>query len=156
MDYACICTALRSYAASVAEPLAEALDKMIENMIAYDLGPGVWTLVKPTWEAARATLNTYHEATKEGAMSKRVRITLELSESFIRLLHGHVGLTGGLALERRESDVAGVLARVVLAEASGAFPEQVCIPPPWRPDIEAVHDERRWREEKSPVWMGTR
>ena len=77
-------------------------------------------------------------------MAKRVRISIEVSESFIRLLNAKVQL-GGYHDDDRELDPAAVLALVVLGEARGALPEQIHakIPPQWRPDIEAVHCERR-------------
>ena len=75
---------------------------------------------------------------------KRVRVTIELSQSFLRLLNANVSLNGGIVSDRPLTAHA-VLTRVVLAEARGATEEQVhlIIPPEWRPDIEAVHAERR-------------
>ena len=75
---------------------------------------------------------------------KRVRVTLEVDEEFVKLLNLNVCVqTGGYAeLEKR--DVTGVLAGVVLLEARGALPEQIhaAIPPAWRPHIEVISENR--------------
>ncbi len=80
-------------------------------------------------------------------MSKRVQVTVEVSEHFIVMLKATVGLSGwgNLAKPYRPHTAAAVLAVVVLNEARGAFPEQVHaqIPHEWRPDIEAVSEQRK-------------
>ena len=78
------------------------------------------------------------------ADEKRVRITIEMDSTFIRLLNANVMLDGGLTPDKVQ-DVRGVLARTVLAEARGAHETQVdlIVPPEWRANIEAIHDERR-------------
>lgn len=79
-------------------------------------------------------------------MAKRVRICLELDEHFVRLLNAQaVGLKGlGPDLNRQHSPMEA-LAVVVLAEARGAWPEQVHLltPPEWRPHLGAVPRLRR-------------
>jgi hypothetical protein len=79
-------------------------------------------------------------------MSKRVRVTLELSESFVNLLRVNCQLSGlgNLKEEPKQHDVRAVLAIVALLEAMGATPEQVHAETPieWRNDIEAVSDRR--------------
>lgn len=80
---------------------------------------------------------------------KRVRICLKLDEYSVRLLNAQVMLKGlGPDLDRQHSPME-VLAVVVLAEARGAFPEQVHLltPPEWRPHLEAVHRMRTVVEE---------
>lgn len=80
--------------------------------------------------------------------AKRVRVTLELSQSFVRLLNANIDLNGGI-LPSLPLDPAQVLARAVLGEARGAYSSQVdlIIPPEWRPDIDVVHEERRVAED---------
>lgn len=81
------------------------------------------------------------------ASEKRVTVALSVDSSFIRLLNASVQLDGGMDPDK-EIDVRGVLARVFLAEARGAFKEEVhaIIPPQWRPNIEAVSDLRSVKE----------
>ena len=72
-------------------------------------------------------------------MSRQVVIGLKLDVEFIRLLKLNVGMHGN-----NEPDVSAVLAKVVLMEARGAFPEQVhaAIPINWRDLIEVVESAR--------------
>ena len=76
-------------------------------------------------------------------MAKRVKITLELTSSFVRLLQASVELKGLLAQEAK-LDPVGTLAVVVLGEARGGLPEQIesRIPTDFLGDIRVVHDER--------------
>lgn len=76
---------------------------------------------------------------------KRVRVTIEVDESFVRLLNAHVHLKRlGHEDCARDLAVNEVLAVVFLAEARGMLSEQVhtLTPPEWRPHIEAISDER--------------
>lgn len=80
---------------------------------------------------------------------KRVRITLEIDESFVRMLQvkceftGVVGWLAG-ADNPPKLDLAGVLALIVLAEARGETTVVIdmATPPEWRGSIEAVHELR--------------
>ncbi len=80
-------------------------------------------------------------------MAKRVQVTVEVSEHFLRMLKATVALSGwgNLTEPYRPHTAAAVLAVVVLNEARGAFPEQVHaqIPHEWRSDIEAVSEQRK-------------
>jgi len=92
------------------------------------------------------------------AKAKRVRITLEVDSSFVRLLRANIQMKGFFSEDcAREPDVLQVLGIVALGEMMGALPEQIHFqtPPQWRPSIEAVHDERRWREEDEDEWHAT-
>ncbi len=85
--------------------------------------------------------------TKMNPMSKRVTITLELSESFIRLLQAKCQLSEWTRWEEngRQIDTGAVLCLVVLGEARGATEEQIWAKTPmeWRPHIAAIHEERK-------------
>lgn len=74
---------------------------------------------------------------------KVVEITLRMDSQFIRLLNANIGLSGGMTPDAQ--DVKGVLARVVLAEARGAYAEQTAliIPPEWRGNIDIVPEARK-------------
>ncbi len=84
-------------------------------------------------------------------MAKRVTITLELSESFVRLLQAKCQLSGFTRWQDQDQtlDTGGVLCLVVLGEARGATEEQIWAKTPleWRPHIAAVHEERKVLEE---------
>lgn len=89
---------------------------------------------------------------------KRVRITIEADEQFVRLLSANVSmsparLTGG----GDHVDVRGVLARVCLAEMRGAQPDQVAaaVPEDWVTNICVVPDERRYQLEPGGAWHKT-
>ena len=75
-------------------------------------------------------------------MAKRVRIGIEVDESFIRLLWANVTLRG--LHEKDELDAADQLTLVACAEMRGMLPEQthMAILPMWRPHIHAVDDAR--------------
>lgn len=78
---------------------------------------------------------------------KRVRITIELDEHFIRLLNAQIRIGGyGNCNENyRQHTPAMALAVAALYEARGGYPEQVHaqIPHEWRPHLEVIHDERK-------------
>ena len=83
-------------------------------------------------------------------VDKHVRITLELTESFVRKLTAKVNLSGINAWLKAEDDpplldAAGILALLVYAEARGAHEEQIALATPheWREELGIVHDERR-------------
>ena len=75
-------------------------------------------------------------------MSKRVRIGIEVDESFVRLLWANVTLRN--LREKDKLDVADQLTLVACAEMRGMLPEQThaAILPMWRPHIHAVDDMR--------------
>lgn len=86
---------------------------------------------------------------------KKVRVTVELDEHFVRLLNANVGLSkwgeiplGGGEEMQRQHTASEALAVVVLAEARGATEEQVHIVTPmeWRNNIRAVHELREVEE----------
>lgn len=86
---------------------------------------------------------------KTNSKKKRVQVTIEISEHFLRLLKAQVGLNNWSNMAepypRGGHTPAAALAVVVLAEARGAFPEQVhaLTPMEWRPDIEAISAQRK-------------
>ena len=83
-------------------------------------------------------------------VSKRVRVTIEVSESFVRMLQATCQF-GYLVGERQKHPMTALdaLGIVVLGEARGAKPEQIVAMTPndWVDDIRAVSDERKVREE---------
>jgi len=89
---------------------------------------------------------------REQTATKRVQVTIEVSEHFLRMLKSTVELSGwgNLTEPYRPHTAAATLAVVVLNEARGAPPEQVHaqIPHEWRPDIEAISDQRKVLEVK--------
>ncbi len=78
---------------------------------------------------------------------KRVRITIEVDEHFIRLLKAQIkiGCYGNLNEDYRQHTPAMALAVLALAEARGGLCEQVDaeLPLEWRQHIQAIHDERK-------------
>jgi len=82
-------------------------------------------------------------------MPKRVKVAVELSESFIRMLNATVALRG---MRDKDNTAVGVLAIALLAEARGGLEEEVNaeIPQKWRPDILVLHDFREVTEEEAP------
>jgi|PlaIllAssembly_1097288.scaffolds.fasta_scaffold89356_3 hypothetical protein len=83
-------------------------------------------------------------------MAKKVRITLELENGFIKLLNAKCQLDGAIhsAMKgdpSRQLDPAEVLAMLVLAEARGGTEEQIhaMTPHEWRSEINLIHEERR-------------
>lgn len=91
------------------------------------------------------------------AAEKSVRVTLELPNSFLKLLNAKATLKGWFKLdpsidhgddaECPELDAGAIVAWLVLMEARGGTPEQIhaCTPMMWRQagGPELVHDERR-------------
>lgn len=81
---------------------------------------------------------------------KRVRVAIEVDESFVRLLQASVQLRGLLRDDGpdRALDPLEVLGVVLLGEMRGATEVQIHArtPPEWRPNIEVLHAERRVRE----------
>jgi len=81
---------------------------------------------------------------------KHVTISLRLDSDFVKHLNFAMSLKHPKWHEGDYSGASGqitaidCIAAVALAEARGAFPEQVhmAIPMEWRPHIEAVHDAR--------------
>lgn len=75
---------------------------------------------------------------------KKVRVTLELDESFVRLLQHSVQMKGWLAEPPPELDPVGALSIAVLGEARGAKPRQIAAKVAcFQPSLTVVHDERR-------------
>jgi hypothetical protein len=76
-------------------------------------------------------------------MPKRVKVSIELSSSFVRLLQASVELHGllkrGVKLDPKQA-----LAVVVLGEAKGLLPEEVedSIPTDYLGELRVLHDER--------------
>lgn len=81
---------------------------------------------------------------------KHVKITLRLDSDFVKHLNLAVKLKhpqwnkGDYSGHTGQITAIDCLAVVALAEARGAFPEEVnaVIPHEWRPHIEAIHDAR--------------
>jgi hypothetical protein len=76
---------------------------------------------------------------------KRVRITLEVSSSFVRMLQATCQMSQLIGSEQKDKLTAlEVLGAVALGEARGALPEQIhaMTPIEWRDDIEPVSDMR--------------
>jgi hypothetical protein len=83
---------------------------------------------------------------------KRVTVTLELSEHFIKMLQVTCQMSRLIGSEQKDRLTAlGVLGAVVLGEARGAFPEQIhaMTPIEWRDHIEPMSDKRSVREVQS-------
>ena len=78
-------------------------------------------------------------------MAKRVRITLEVDEHFVRLLQAKCQLKGWLGDDSPELDTGGVLCVLVLGEARGGTEMQILekTPPIWRPHVAVIHGERK-------------
>ena len=80
---------------------------------------------------------------------KKVRVTLELSTSFLRLLGAKAvfrGWTSCLLDDTSELDVGDVVAWLVYLEGRGAPDAEICAVTPlmWRnAGVELVHEERR-------------
>lgn len=81
---------------------------------------------------------------------KKVRITLELDDQFIRLLNANVNLSGAMMSSlkgdpTRQLSPKEVLAIMVLGEARGATEEQLhaALPLEWRSNLELIHSERQ-------------
>lgn len=91
------------------------------------------------------------EATKAG--SKRVRVTLEIDQQFIKLLRANIEMTENVRgwLFNDHDDVAGditpsqVLGLLVYMEGRGGTEAQISASTPfmWRPNIAVIHEERR-------------
>lgn len=88
---------------------------------------------------------------------KRVRITLEVDSSFVRLLQANLQIAGALSDEAPIPDVLHLLGIVALGEMRGARKAQIeaRVPPTWRDRITVVSQERRWREEEDVEWHKT-
>lgn len=79
---------------------------------------------------------------------KRVRITIEVDEHFVRLLRANLTLKNRLNIDEQPKMTAtDVLGIVVMGEARGALEEQIhaMTPQEWRPHIEAIHSMREVR-----------
>lgn len=79
-------------------------------------------------------------------MSKRVRFTLEVDNSFVNLLRAALTLRlGKIDDPQRKVSVLEVLGIAALGEAMGAHSEETWarIPPEWRPHIDVIPDGRR-------------
>lgn len=80
-------------------------------------------------------------------MGKKVRVTIEVDEQFVRLLKANVQLSGlgNLRELAKQHQPMAVLGVVVLLEAMGQTPENIHAETPieWRNNIEAISSERR-------------
>lgn len=85
------------------------------------------------------------------APDKRVRITLEVDQQFLRLLKANIEMTrpvrGWLYNNDDVGDIppSAVLGLLVYMEARGGTEAQIhaSTPPMWRSNVEVIHDERR-------------
>ncbi len=80
-------------------------------------------------------------------MAKKIRITLEMDEHFIRMLRATCELKG-LGNQRenyKQHSALDCLGVIALLEARGIKEEQIYaeIPIEWRNNIEAIHEERK-------------
>jgi len=83
-------------------------------------------------------------------VEKHVRVTLELTASFVRKLVAKVALSRIDTWLKAENDPpildpSGILTLLVYAEVRGAFEEQIWLGTPmeWRDELGLVHNERR-------------
>lgn len=85
----------------------------------------------------------------------KVRITLELDESFLKMLK--VSNTLGNVFEKDKLTAPQVLAIVTQGEGYGAHVEQTYskIPHEWRDGIDIVSSERRWSKDDGKTWNNT-
>jgi len=76
---------------------------------------------------------------------KKVRITLEVDDHFVRLLQANCQLQGLLGEDPKRMDPMRALAVVALGEMRGATEAQIREKTPieWRPHLETIHSERR-------------
>ncbi len=88
-------------------------------------------------------------------MSKTVRLTLELKESYVKLLDFRMNSQPSVhaLLTSREGgqiDTLDVLGMLVLMEARGSFPEEIhaATPLEWRNELCLIHDQREVIEER--------
>jgi len=80
-------------------------------------------------------------------MSRKVRITIELDNEFIKLLRANCTLSklGNLNKDYKQHTPIECLGIVALLESMGATEAQVNaeIPFEWRPHIQVIHEERK-------------
>lgn len=78
-------------------------------------------------------------------MSKRVRVAVEVSEPFVKMLQAKCQMKGWLGEASPELDVGGVLLVALLGEMRGAHEHEIhlMVPNKWRQDIEVAHALRR-------------
>ena len=76
-------------------------------------------------------------------MNKRVRITVEADETFVRLLNANVQLSG--LREKDRLQPIDAIALVACAEMRGGLEAEVdmLVPLEWRPHLDVIHGERR-------------
>jgi hypothetical protein len=79
---------------------------------------------------------------------KRVQIVIEMDEHFVRLLNAQLTLKKIGPNSDKQLSPMEVLAVVALAEARGAYPEEIhaMTPIEWRPHIEAITKSRLVKE----------
>lgn len=86
-------------------------------------------------------------------MGKRVRITLEMDNSFVSQLRANCTMQhlGNLREDYKPHTAMQALGMVALLEAMGATEEQVNAETPmdWRNNIRAIHEDRKVLEDKS-------
>jgi hypothetical protein len=88
---------------------------------------------------------------------KRVRVTIELDPTAIRLLNANIELSGGITVTTEEDiDVRHVLALITIMEARGAMEEQIAlaIPDMWADCLRVIHEERRVYDEQGKQLSG--
>lgn len=95
---------------------------------------------------------------------KRVRVTIEVTESFVGLLCAQIRLHGRIRghLPGTKGDADGeltpsdVLALVAAMEAKGELSHvaDAAVPLTWRPEINVIHEERRVYEGGELVGSG--
>jgi len=79
--------------------------------------------------------------------TKRVRVMVELDNSFLRMLSAELSLNGTVKWQDtgKELTASQVLALGIFGEARGAHEHEIeaMIPNNWRPNIKLVHEERK-------------
>jgi hypothetical protein len=107
--------------------------------------------LRPKTRPAVETKNPQAAAPADQNRDKKVRITLELDQQFLRLLRANIEMnsaTRGWLLGTDEAShitPSQVLGLLVYMEARGGTVEQISISTPfmWRSNIDVIHDERR-------------
>lgn len=76
-------------------------------------------------------------------MSKRVRITIEADETFVRLLNANVQLSG--LRDKGRLQPVDALGLVACAEMRGGLEVEVdaLVPMEWRAHLDVIHEDRR-------------
>lgn len=88
---------------------------------------------------------------------ERVRVTIEVDRTFIKLLQANLQMKKGALTGDRQLEVLEALGVVAYGEMIGATEADIHSRTPieWRPHIEAVHVARLWLGEGEKEWHNT-